>query len=51
MLTEVCVFAFLGQKNPLANLVGRKRKFSFNVRRLGEGPIFETRQPKPKLNL
>jgi len=26
------------------------RKLTPNVPRLGEGPAFETRQPKPKLN-
>ncbi len=32
----------------VGNVLG---KFVHNVPRLGEGPAFETRQPKPKLNL
>jgi len=50
LLNAFRVFAFLAQKTSLTNFFGRKREVPVNVPRLGEGPEFETRQPKPKLN-
>jgi len=50
LLNAFRVFAFLAQKKSLTNFVGQKREVPVNVPRLGEGPAFETRQPKPKLN-
>jgi hypothetical protein len=50
LLNAFCVFAFLRTKNPFRKLVRAKTQIAVNVPRLGEGPEFENRQPKPKLN-
>jgi len=50
LLNAFRVFAFLRTKNPFRKLVRAKTQIAVNVPRLGEGPAFETRQPKPKLN-
>jgi len=47
---RISCFCFFGTKNLFNKLFRAKTRSAVNVPRLGEGPEFKNRQPKPKLN-